>query len=278
MPYESQIEGLDQTSTKVSNYLQEYGTRLVLAVILFFVFTRIIKLVLESLESFFKNRKTDPKIVEIAVNLTRYILYLFLVLILANLIGIDIAYIFWLIIAVIAIIAFTMQNTLVNVGAGFVINGIKLFKKGDYIIYKEFEGNVNKIELYHTEVRTSDNSVVYIPNSELLGGVSLNTDKLSRRRVDVIAFIDFDNDIDAVRKTLKTLTKGDERILDDTEPLVIVRDIDKVSMKIRLQMWTKRQDYWDVLYDYNEKVIKALQKAKVKFPDTNVGSWSQTEK
>ena len=188
------------------------------------------------------------------------------------------AYIVILIIAAIAVIAFTMQNTLVNVGAGFVIAGLKLFKKGDYVVIGDVEGDVKKVEIYHTEIVLSDNSVVFVPNSDVLNGIVTNTDKQRKRRVDVVVFVAFDNDVDKLRKIMLGVVKGDKRVLENTEPKVIVRDLDKVSIKMRLSLWVKRNDYWDVLYDYNEKVFDALQKGGVTFPDKNLASWSQEEK
>ena len=270
-----QTENLSEASSSVSTYIEQYGLRIIFAIVLYFVFTKLIRVVLVYLENFLKERKLDPKVSEMIISITKYVLYLFLIVVLATFIGIDMAYIVILIIGIIAVIAFTMQNTLVNVGAGFVVAGLKLFKKGDYVVVGDIEGDVKKVEIYHTEILQSDNSVVFIPNSDVLNGIVTNTDKQRKRRVDVAVYVDFDNDVNKLRKMMLDVTKGDERILEDTEPRVIVRDLDKVSIKMRLSLWVKRDDYWAVLYDYNEKVIDAFQKGGVKFLDKNLANWPQ---
>ena len=269
---------LEETSSSLASYVESYGARLILSIIFFFVFSKLISVVLAYLDNFMKKRKIDPKISDMVVKIAKYIMYLFLVLVLATFVGIEIAYIVILIIVVIAVIAFAMQNTLVNVGAGFVIAGLKLFKKGDYLEIGEIEGDVRKIDIYHTELIRSDNSIIFIPNSDLLNGKVVNTDKNRNKRVDVEVFVGFDNEIDKLRKLLLDVTKGDKRILENTEPRIIVHDIDKVSIKMRLSIWVKKGDYWDVLYDYNEKVIDTFKKNSVTFPDKNLVSWFQEGK
>lgn len=270
-----QTENLSEASSSVSTYIEQYGVKIIVSIVLYIVFSKLIKMILVYLENFLKNRKLDPKVSQMIVNLSKYIMYLFLVVVLATFIGIDMAYIVILIIGIIAVIAFTMQGTLVNVGAGFVVAGLKIFKKGDYIVLGDIEGDIRKVDIYHTEILQSDNSVVFIPNSDVLNGIVTNTDKQKKRRVDVAVYVDFDNDVNKLRKMMFNVTKGDERILEDTEPRVIVRDLDKVSIKMRLSLWVKREDYWAVLYDYNEKVIDAFQKGGVKFLDKNLANWPQ---
>jgi small conductance mechanosensitive channel len=270
-----QAAAIDEASNKVTTYLEQYGPKILLSIVLFFVFTKLINVLVLALDNFMSKRKIDPKVSSMAINLTKYVMYLILVLFLATFIGIDVAYIILLIIAFIAVIAFTMQNTLVNVGAGFVVIGLKLFKKGDYIESAEIEGNVKKIDIYHTEIIRSDNSIVFVPNSDLLNKIIVNTDKRSKKRVDIEVFVNFENDIDILRKLMLEVTKNDKRILEDTEPTVTVNDVDKISIKIRLSIWVKRDDYWDVLNDYNEKVINIFQKNNIAFPDKNIASWSQ---
>lgn len=276
---EEQVETINEASSSLSSYLEQYGLRILLAIALFFVFTKIIRRVVELLQNFLSKRKIDPKIADLVVSLTRYMLYLVLILFLATFIGIDIAFVVILIIAAIAVIAFTMQDTLVNVGAGFIIVGLKLFKKGNYIEFGDIEGDVKSIDIYNTEIIRSDNSIVFVPNADLLNGKVVNTDKLRKKRVDVVVYVSFENkDIDKLRKIMLSVVKGDERILEGTEPKVIVRDLDKVSIKMRLSLWVKKADYWDVLYDYNEKVVKALQKNQVIFPENKLIGWLQEEK
>ena len=174
---QEQVENINQASSNVTTYLQEYGPRLVISIILFFIFSKVINIFIRYLDSFLKKRRIDPKITEVTINLIRYVLYLLLILALASFIGLNIGIVVLMVLAAIAVVAFTMQNTLVNVGAGFVVVGLKLFKKGDYLEYDGVEGNVRNIDIYHTEIIRSDNSIVFIPNSDLLNSKFANTDK-----------------------------------------------------------------------------------------------------
>ena len=82
-------------------------------------------------------------------------------------------------------------------------------------------------------------------------------------------YVSHDSDFDKLRKLALESYKGDKRILDDPKPVFRVREINPFSTKVRTNLWVKKHDYWDVLYDYNEKILTAFKNADTKFPSTN---------
>ena len=78
------VNSVNEASTNVTAYLEQYGLRIILSIVLFVVFSKLIQLITEFLENVLKKRRIDQKIVEVTVSFTRYILYLFLGMFITN--------------------------------------------------------------------------------------------------------------------------------------------------------------------------------------------------
>lgn len=81
---------------------------------------------------------------------------------------------------IVATIGFILQNTIKNIIAGIMINYSNSFKIGDRVrlISKDIVGNIEKITLRHTIIRTYTNDRVIVPNSTLNEEVLINNDLL----------------------------------------------------------------------------------------------------
>ena len=81
---------------------------------------------------------------------------------------------------------------------------------------------------------------------------------ISRLRVDMIFGITYDEDIDRVEKILMDVVKADDRVLEEPEPVVKVGSFSDSSVDLLVRPWVKTSDYWDVLWDMNKAIKKAV--------------------
>ena len=58
----------------------------------------------------------------------------------------------------------------------------------------------------------------------------------------------------------------DSRVLSDPEPYVKLVAIHDSGLEFSSRGWVNSDDYWDVFWDMNEKVVKALREAKIEIP------------
>lgn len=80
------------------------------------------------------------------------------------------------------VITLAAQDTIKNLFGGLVIFLDKPFKVGDYISFNEYEGTVENITFRSTQIRTLDNSIAQIPNSEISNTTIENISKIKTRR------------------------------------------------------------------------------------------------
>lgn len=62
------------------------------------------------------------------------------------------------------------------------------------------------------------------------------------------------------------LALKDARILSDPVPVVHVVNLGERAVSVRLRVWTKTQDHWDVRFDLIEATKLAFDKAAIEIP------------
>ena len=80
------------------------------------------------------------------------------------------------------VITLAAQDTAKSLIGGVAILVDKPFKVGDYIKVGTYEGTVEEIKFRSTNIRTLDNSVLHIPNSEMSISAIINYSEMEKRR------------------------------------------------------------------------------------------------
>ena len=80
------------------------------------------------------------------------------------------------------VITLAAQDTAKSLIGGALIILDKPFKVGDYIKVGTYEGTVEEIKFRSTNIRTLDNSVLHVPNSEMSISAIINYSEMKRRR------------------------------------------------------------------------------------------------
>lgn len=88
-----------------------------------------------------------------------------------------------------AAIALALRESLENLIASFVIFFDKPFTTGDFVKVQNISGNVERIGLRSTRVRTSDKSYVTVPNKQMVDSILDNVSLRSQIRGEINLFI-----------------------------------------------------------------------------------------
>ena len=225
---------------------------------------RIVRRRLEGVKRF------DKALIPVVAQIVRYAVLVFtLILVLAEF-GIQTTSIIAVLGAAGLAIGLALQGTLQNVAAGFMLLFIRPFTTGDFIETAAGSGTVDEIGLFMTRMRSAQGVFVAVPNSKIWSDSIINYSKLPTRRIDLVFGISYDDDIDTARALILKLAAGDERVLDDPQPVVNVTNLGDSSVDLQLRAWTKRQDYWQARWDLTRDVKYALDKAGISIPYPHV--------
>lgn len=162
-----------------------------------------------------------------------------------------------------------LQDTLKNVFGGFQLVLDKSFKVGDKIQIESGEvGVVHDIGLRSTKIRTYNNEIIIVPNSQLANMRILNFALPEpKQRFEFDISIAYGEKIERAMKTIKELLDKEEGLLRDPEPAVILDSFGESSINLKVRFWT--HDYnvgWDIKRDLMKKVYDEFNKKGIEIP------------
>ena len=163
-------------------------------------------------------------------------------------------------------IGLSLQGTLQNLAGGVVILTIRPFKVGDFIEAQGYTGTVSAIYIFNTILHTVDNKRVVIPNGRLSNESIINFSAEEKRRVDMVFGISYDDDIRKAKAILEDIVKADDRVLPEPEYRIAVASLGDSSVNINCRPWVKTEEYWDLYWDFQEKVKIAFDEADITIP------------
>jgi small-conductance mechanosensitive channel len=226
---------LENIANGLLDFLPRLGTAILVYLIARLVSASATRLIRRSMEK--QNR--DPEIIVLLEMLTRWgILALGIVLALEQLAPGR----FSSLIAGLGIAGFTIGFALQDVAKNFVAGILLLiqqpFEIGDAIEVGGYGGTVLDISLRATEMRTWDGRRVYIPNGDIFVSSIVNFSRALRRRVDIIAGVAPDSDLNQVaRIALETIKESVDGVLDDPAPQVVFSQFGESTIDFKALYW-----------------------------------------
>lgn len=232
------------------------------------VVTLLICLVaLKVLMSFFRKLLSRPHIDErvrrYSLGGIRIVLWILLVLIVADQLGIPVTSLVALLSVFSLAVSLAVQSVLSNIAGGIVILLNKPFKEGDYIETSSGSGEVRDITLNYTYLETLDGQRVVVPNSSLSADRIVNYTALGKRRVTVKVTASYDAPTETVRQACFAAIGRTQRLLDDPAPEVWLSNYGESSIEYTVRVWCKPADYGDVLFPLTAQLRETFAEAGV---------------
>ena len=205
------------------------------------------------------------------LSLTSAVLYLLLGLMTASSLGIDVTGIVALASVLTLAVSLSVQNFLTNVIGGFVLLYTQPFRSGDYVEVGLEAGTIMEIGMTYTKLQTPDNKVISIPNATVVAGDIVNYSVTGTRRVDVNIQAAYTADSQMVMEALLEAAKVD-KILPDRDPNVVIVGYTETAVQYSVRVWSKTEDYWDILFDINKNVKRIFEERGIQsaFPHLHV--------
>jgi small-conductance mechanosensitive channel len=169
-------------------------------------------------------------------------------------------------------IGFAMQDVISNFVAGIFIFTDKPFRIGDWIEWDGNSGVVEDISLRVSRVRTFDNELLTVPNSQLTDGVIKNPVAKDELRMQFLFGIGYDDDIDEATEIILEEAAAHEDILEDPEPSVRLTQLGDSSVGLKSRVWISdpsRSDFVATRGEYVQAVKERFDDAGIDIPYPN---------
>ncbi|WP_229122961.1 mechanosensitive ion channel family protein [Halapricum desulfuricans] len=169
-------------------------------------------------------------------------------------------------------IGFALQDVIANFVAGVFIYTDKPFRIGDWIEWDGNAGVVEDISLRVTRVRTFDNELLTVPNSNLTDGVIKNPVAKEQLRLQFLFGIGYDDDIDKATEIIIDEAEKHDEILDDPAPSVRLTELGDSSVGLKSRVWIDepgRGDFVKTKGEYVKAVKERFDEEGINIPYPN---------
>ncbi|QEW06954.1 small-conductance mechanosensitive channel MscS [Nitrincola iocasae] len=243
-----------------------YAVNLTAALLIILIGSMVIKFATNSLNRVLKKRKVDPTIANFVTSLIKYGLLAFVIIAALGRVGVQTASFVAIVGAAGLAVGLALQGSLSNFAAGVLLIGFRPFKAGDYIEAAGTGGTVESVQIFTTIMKTPDNRVIVVPNSNILSGNIVNYSQEPQRRIDLVIGISYTADLLKTKQVLQKIVDADERILKDPACNISVNELGASSVDLIVRPWVNSADYWAVRWDLLEKIKNELDNHGIGIP------------
>jgi len=251
---------------KIWELLAIYGLRIIAALVILSMGRWLAKFTKSVIKKVMLRKGVEPTLITFTADLAYFALLVFVAIAALGQLGIQTTSFIAVIGAAGLAIGLSLQGSLANFAAGFLMILFRPFKVGDYIEGAGVGGTVEKIKIFATQLQTPDNKTIIIPNSKLTGDNIINYSAKGTRRVDLIFGISYQDDIDTAKKIMSDVIAADNRILKDPPPKIAVLELADSSVNFAVRPWVKSEDYWNVRCDLIETIKKQFDNNGISIP------------
>lgn len=257
---------LDVLITKLTDLSVSLGSKLLIAIIVFFIGRWLIRKLIRIVVKIMEKKQVEASLFSFTKSLLNITLNFLFVIIIIGILGIETSSFIALFASAGVAIGMALSGTLQNFAGGVMILLFKPFKVGDFIEAQGQSGTVREIQIFNTIMATADNKIIIIPNGGLSTGIMKNYSKEENRRVDWEFGIAYGDSYEKAREVIASLLDSDPRVMKDPAYFIALTSLGQNSVNIVVRAWVKAPDFWGVYFDMNEKVYKTFARENINIP------------
>ena len=260
----------DQLLSEFMDKAIAFGLKVLAALAIYLIGAWIIKKIKNIVHNIFIKRNTEHSIASFVESLVSITLTVFLVIFTISALGVNTTSLAALLAAGGMAIGMALSGTVQNFAGGIMLLVFKPFKAGDFIEAQGYSGTVTDVTIVSTKITTTDNRNIIIPNGALSNGTINNYSQNVFRRLEWLVDVEYGAPSDKVKSLLKKIVDDERRIVyaptAPANPTIALNALRDSSVQFVVRAWVKKEEYWDVLYDVNEKIYNEIPENGIQFP------------
>ena len=266
--YENMLANL---MVNLEHYLPMLAGRIVAFLVICFVWPKLTKFIVKSLDKALLLRNNDPLLISFLKSLLKTVMYIILGFILVGILGVRATSLVTVLGTAGVAVGLALQGSLSNLASGILILFFKQVSKGDFVssLDKNIEGTVQSIHILYTIIQQPNGPIIIVPNSQIANASIINYSKNPFRRLDLIYSASYDVPVDKVISVLHQVIENEPRIIknDPDKPITIsLNKQNSSSLDYMFRAWVKKEDYIDTMLDCNVNVKKFFDKNGIEIP------------
>ena len=257
---------MEQVIPKIQEWLVLYGL-MIIAALAILVVGRLAALgIRKVIRTLLRKSRVDETLVSFVSGLSYAAIMAFVIIAAIGKLGVQTASFVAVLGAAGLAVGLALQGSLANFAAAVLLTIFRPFKIGDFIEAGGTAGTVEEIGIFTTVLKTPDNKQVIVPNAKMTSDNITNYSVTGERRIDLVAGVSYNDDLDKVRKILEQILADDDRILSEPAPTIGVLALADSSVNFAVRPWVKTADYWDVFFALQEQMKKRFDAEGISIP------------
>ncbi|HEY6955748.1 MAG TPA: mechanosensitive ion channel domain-containing protein [Flavisolibacter sp.] len=166
-----------------------------------------------------------------------------------------------------AAIALSLRESLENLIASFVIFFDKPFTTGDFVKVQSVSGNVERIGLRSTRIRTSDKSYVTVPNKQMVDSILDNVTLRSQIRGEINLFLDLQTPPAKIQQLLDEIKKYLSTVQQVQSSNVLFNDIRVQAFIVFIEFFTPSipwNEFTSLKQQLNFFILQTMEHLEIK--------------
>ena len=253
----------EQYTESFIKVLIDYSPKLIAALLLLFIGIWVIRFINTIVRKIMVRREIEPTLIEFLSDIIFWGLRIVLFIAVISKLGIESSSFVAILGAAGLAVGLSLQGSLSNFAGGMLIILFKPFKLGDTIEAQGVAGTVTDIHIFVTQLLTSNNQAIFIPNGALSNGTIINYSQQPTRRTDLTIGISYESNIKEVKEIILKIMDNNPKILKNPKANVIVRELTDSGIKLAIRAWANNEDFWDVS-------TEILENCKTAFDDAGI--------
>ena len=184
------------------NFVLSIGPKLIYAIVCLVIGIILIKILRRVLRGILNKSNVELSLRTFIESLSKFLLYGLLFFVVGSVIGIESTSFLAIFGAAGIAVGLALQGSLSNFAGGLLILTFKPFKVGDLIQVNDKLGEVVKLDILHTRIKTFDGRIITMPNGNVSNSDVDNRTMEKYRRIDLKLKFSFEEDFDEIRRII----------------------------------------------------------------------------
>lgn len=207
-------------------------------------------------------------VIQRSVSLILMLLGIYLFLFLAGLTGFAIAVVSGT--GVVGLIlGFAFRDIAENFISSLLLTIQRPFRIGDIVQINDFTGIIQKVTARATTLVDFDGNHIQIPNATIYKGVIKNLTANPLMRGQFVIGVGYDADIQEAQRIALEITVGQENVLNDPEPQVLIDELGSSTYNVKVYFWVdvERTSVLKMASVLMRNITQAFLDANISMPD-----------
>jgi small-conductance mechanosensitive channel len=163
-------------------------------------------------------------------------------------------------------VGFASQTSASNLVSGLFLMAERPFVVGDWINVDDVVGVVVSIDLLAVRIRLFDNSLVRIPNENIIKNRVTNLTHFPIRRADITLGVAYKEDVNRVKDLLFALADRNPLVLDNPKPQFFYDGYGNSALELRFCVWTTKENFVDVRNALRYEIKEVFDREGIEIP------------